>query len=357
MASPAGLTGLGRRPRALLHLGYWTFFAVLMLLVWALSLGPLGAPDHPARGQGWLAALAQLPADPRALALLAAPLLSYAGAARWLAPHLGRPGGLALALLLASAPAGALLGVLALWPSAPWPALVQPSVWLLVFALLSAWGLVQVGGALLVQGFAGWWRERALRSDAQQALLRARLDPHFLFNALNNLDQLIATDARAAAAYVQGLSELLRYVLYESQAPWVPLASELSAVEHFLALERWRSRNPARIRLEVQGDPGTLHLPPMTLLPPVENAVKHAAGQQMDDAISVHVRLAGRAVVMTVCNVVGNPVRGAAAPGGLGLPAWRQRLHLCLPGSHRLRHGREGDVYRLELEIDALPCH
>jgi hypothetical protein len=60
---------------------------------------------------------------------------------------------------------------------------------------------------------------------------------------------------------------------------------------------------------------------------------------------------------MTVCNVVGSPVRGAAAPGGLGLPAWRQRLQLCLPGSHRLRHGREGDVYRLELEIDALPCH
>ncbi|HUE31089.1 MAG TPA: sensor histidine kinase [Verrucomicrobiae bacterium] len=126
-------------------------------------------------------------------------------------------------------------------------------------------------------------RERELvelAATAQLAALRAQINPHFLFNSLNSIAQLIRADPDRAEACVERLAEMFRYVLRHREQDFVLLADELEMARAYLDIECARFGD--RLRVETRVDPPTLHhpIPNLTLQPLVENAVKHGLSRK-----------------------------------------------------------------------------
>ncbi|MFI5364500.1 MAG: sensor histidine kinase [Candidatus Binatia bacterium] len=136
-----------------------------------------------------------------------------------------------------------------------------------------------------------WWRifvlqgrERELRElavSAQLAALRAQVNPHFFFNSLNSIAQLIATEPAKAEACVERLAEIFRYLLRRTEAEFVPLAEELEIAEAYLDIERARFGDDLVVQEEIDEGARRLLLPGLTLQPLVENAVRHGISQKI----------------------------------------------------------------------------
>lgn len=152
----------------------------------------------------------------------------------------------------------------------------------LVFALVP---VVPVALIVIIGFNQHWWRifllegrERELRElavSAQLAALRAQVNPHFLFNSLNSIAQLIATDPIKAEACVERLGDIYRYLLHRAHADFVPLAEELSMAESYLEIERARFGDSLTVEERIDARARGLLLPSLILQPLVENAVKH----------------------------------------------------------------------------------
>ncbi len=176
-------------------------------------------------------------------------------------------------------------------------------------------------------------RERELTelaATAQLVALRAQINPHFLFNSLNSIAQLIHTDPDKAEACVERLGEMFRYVLRRSAQEFVPLAEELEMAAAYLEIER--ARFGERLRVETRVDPQSLQqaIPNLTLQPLVENAVKHGLSLKMGTG-TVRIEAEVRNGVLTL--TVGDDGLGMPGPAlervyerGVGLRNLRDRL-------------------------------
>jgi signal transduction histidine kinase len=229
------------------------------------------------------------------------------------------------------------------------------------------WGplLVYWINTCVVLGFwtAAWVGRRALRrareseiatlraESARGALeldaLRARLNPHFVFNALNNVRALILEDPQRARELVTRLSASLRHALEHSQREWTTLREELAVVDDYLAVESVHYEKRLRIRIDV--DPAVLdaRLPPMALQLLVENAIKHGIARTAGGGLlSLSAACRGEALIIDVAN----PGRlGASTTGtGVGLAFLRQRLQES-GGRFSLDENDDGVHARLEI--------
>nr|WP_240979034.1 histidine kinase [Longimicrobium terrae] len=210
-----------------------------------------------------------------------------------------------------------------------------------------------------MRGFVGWYGDLRVKEElarrtreVETALLRARLDPHFLFNTLNNIDVLITRDAAAASAYLNKLCDIMRFVLYEARAETIPLTAELAYIEKYLDLERIRSANPRHVHYAVEGDPAGLRITPMIFIPFIENAFKHAVAARTGNTIDVAVRVDGGRVRFCCAN----RHRGAHGPalpsGGVGNAVMARRLALLYPDRHALDVSDRDDTYTVRLTVD-----
>ena len=186
--------------------------------------------------------------------------------------------------------------------------------------------------------------------------LRAQLNPHFLFNALNTIAMLVRRQARDDALRgIVSLSDLLRRSLDEQSAQLVPLRAELPAVESYVAIERLRFRDRLRVRLDVAPETIDALVPGLLLQPLVENAIKHGVARRGDGG-TVEVR-SRREADMLVLEVAddgpGFPGGwGPASSGGIGLANTRERLERLYDGAYRFDAGaREGGGARVTIRI------
>jgi len=187
--------------------------------------------------------------------------------------------------------------------------------------------------------------------QAEVNYLRSQVNPHFLFNALNNLYALTLRKSDQAPAIVLKLSELMEYMLYESDEPFVPLEKEVRYLGNYLELERIRQGNQADIRLTVVGDMDRCVIPPFLILPLVENAFKHGVSRAVRNAyLFVEVK-SGEGIMVTIEN---NKLdfREEDRAGGIGLVNVRRRLELLYPGRHRLTIVNEAELFRVTLELE-----
>lgn len=191
---------------------------------------------------------------------------------------------------------------------------------------------------------------------AELQFLRNQLDPHFLFNALNNIYFLIKKDPDAAAKALAGFSDLLRYQIYEGQAERIPLRAEFDYLGRYAELAALRLPKSASIEVDFADVPATLLIPPLLLLPLVENAFKHVDKNDVKIVIQGEVR--ERQLRFEVKN---SWVGGQAAAGeelrrvsGIGLENLRQRLGLIYAGRHCFNMEIADNWYQVRLSIDEL---
>jgi two-component system, LytTR family, sensor kinase len=174
-------------------------------------------------------------------------------------------------------------------------------------------------------------RESALRREAQDAALRARLAPHFIFNTLATLKAQIDSDPKEASATTDRLAALFRQVLALADRPTVPLREELGFVEAYLGIERARLGKRLRVKVEVPEEVEGVEIPPLSLQALVENAVKHGVapreeGGEIIVAAGWNGPGSGRKLLVSVTSPTSPAGNTPAASTGTGLATLRGRL-------------------------------
>ncbi len=215
--------------------------------------------------------------------------------------------------------------------------------------------------ALVIKGFSTWFDEVKLKEELLQknhamelALVKAQLDPHFLFNTINNIDVLILKDPAEASDYLNRLSDIMRFMLYETKTEDIALAKELEYLAKYVALQRIRTANSEYVDYRVDGTPDGHRVAPMVFIPFVENAFKHATNKKEARAIRIRIAIEPARVALYCTNKF-DPARTATADSaGLGNDLIRRRLDLLYPGRHELVIERQTDEYQVTLSIDTL---
>ncbi|WP_210521256.1 sensor histidine kinase [Hymenobacter terricola] len=175
------------------------------------------------------------------------------------------------------------------------------------------------------------WKLTAAVRDAEMRTLKAQINPHFLFNGLNNIRALVLENPARAREMMTHLSDLLRYSLQLNSREQVPLARELEIVAHYLTLESLQLEERLRYTLDVAPAALDVLLPPMTLQLLVENAIKHGiAPRPGGGCIHVSAQLERPGQVLITVRNPGHYLPNPAAPGhtGVGLPNAHERLQL-----------------------------
>ena len=186
--------------------------------------------------------------------------------------------------------------------------------------------------------------------------LKAQLNPHFLFNTLNNLYGLSVAESKKLPDLMLKLSDLLRYSLYDTNQHYVALQKEIDYLSNYVELERIRLSGNTVIDLLVEGDTTERYIAPLLMIVFIENAFKHFSAAEGEKAF-VHIRLSvnGDELNLNVRNSVYPgfvPVPSAKRKGGLGLENARQRLDLIYPGQYRLKINKNPDKFETDLIIE-----
>ena len=211
---------------------------------------------------------------------------------------------------------------------------------------------------LVVKVIEDWFRHQRERTTlvgernaAELAFLKSQVNPHFLFNTLNNIYSLAYTRSDAAPGAILKLSELMRYMLYDSNAERVSLAKEVAYLTNFIDLEKLRV-SQANVQFSVEGDTDRFRIEPLLLVSFVENAFKH--GDLTDPSQPLVIDLSvinGRLRIDTLNKKTS---RQTDAVGGIGLANVRRRLALLYPNQHALRVIEEPGSYACSLELNLL---
>lgn len=338
---------------ALLHGGYWLVYLVLFLsIISTFARMQQGASEFHLSPFLPLVVLAVIPN-----------LISFYSFYFWLFPaFLSQRRILALAVVgalvcVCSALAGAFLSSIffgfsqAIFADASEFARLLTSL----FVLAAIHGTI----ALVIRGFIAWFGDIKLKEElarrnfeAEMALVRSQINPHFLFNTINNIDVLIAKDAEKASRCLNKLSDILRYAVYETKSEKISLATELGYIERYLDLQRIRTNNPDYIRFQVVGNANGIAVAPMIFFPFIENAFKHTENSKNASSIRVSVSVEDRSVLFECENSYLPNGKSEREFGGLGNELVRKRLALIYGERHELRIADDGKTYKVKLTLE-----
>lgn len=188
--------------------------------------------------------------------------------------------------------------------------------------------------------------------EAELKFLRSQVNPHFLFNTLNNLYAMVNRGSEKALPTLEKLSGLLRYSLYEQQ-DLVPVAKEIEYLRDLIHLESLRIDAAAPIECSFGDFDSSHRLPPLLLLPFVENAFKHGDLKDPEHPLRITIEpLPQGGLDFKVANKINNSRVSKDKVGGIGVQNVRKRLALLYPNSHRLQIESTELTYTIQLSID-----
>jgi LytS/YehU family sensor histidine kinase len=218
-----------------------------------------------------------------------------------------------------------------------------------------------VGGiAISIKLLSYWYQQKQQTLEAEQQrtqaeleLLKSQLHPHFLFNTLNNLYSYTLEQSPKAPEIVLKLSALLRFMIYESNTPYIPLSQEVALLRHYIALEQLRYGDRLDISLVISGDTSQYQVAPLLLLPFLENAFKHGTSMQIDQCwISLNLSVIDDMMHFKLVNSRDKEQTfKTTKTGGLGLHNVKRRLDLLYNGQYQFETLMKDEVYIVNLDI------
>lgn len=189
---------------------------------------------------------------------------------------------------------------------------------------------------------------------AEIKYLRAQINPHFLFNTLNNLYGLSLEKSEKTPEIILKLSRIMDYMLYESNDVKVYLKNDIDNIRNYIDIERIRQGNNAEIVFDVKGDVGNQVIVPLMLLPLVENAFKHGVNTIIEGAyMHVMIVVNGNDLEMDVKNNF-KKLADETQRNGIGLVNLERRLELFYPKKHSMKVESHGDDYHVRLKLQLL---
>lgn len=215
-----------------------------------------------------------------------------------------------------------------------------------------------VGIAVAVKMTTEWYNNEAQRkeieknqAEAELANLKNQVNPHFLFNTLNNIYSLIQIDPAQAQEAVHDLSGMLRYVLYESQKDTVPLAKECEFLNEYVKLMGARLTSGVKLEVSLPSSLSNRQIAPLLFIPLVENAFKHGISDTDESFIRIELKEDGEYVTCLVENSCFPKDDTDRSGSGIGITNLKRRLDLLYPGAYSFEYGRVQSVYRSLLRI------
>jgi LytS/YehU family sensor histidine kinase len=191
------------------------------------------------------------------------------------------------------------------------------------------------------------------RLTAELNFLKAQINPHFLFNTLNNLYYLAFTQSPNTTEVIAKLSQMMRYMIYDSNYPQVPLSKEIEYMQNYISLERLRLNNTIPIQFEIKGNTEEVRIAPLIFITFLENAFKHGVSNNSPKAwVNVSIRLQGKECIYQVENSkipFANTETGEKT--GIGLQNVKRRLELSYPGKYQLYVDDQPDRYSVRLNL------
>jgi LytS/YehU family sensor histidine kinase len=195
---------------------------------------------------------------------------------------------------------------------------------------------------------------RAQRLDAELKLLRSQVSPHFLFNMLTNMVSMARLQSNLLEPSLIRLSELLRYMLYESNEEKIAITSEIEHIENYVSLQQLRFGEDVKVSLQIQNDYPEGMIEPMLLVPFIENAFKHGIGMVKDPFIQITLTVKEQLLTFTVVNNY-NPVNQSKDKhSGIGLSNVKNRLELLYANNYQLKIANEDGIYSVHLNCKLL---
>jgi len=199
----------------------------------------------------------------------------------------------------------------------------------------------------------GRWREtEAARARAELAYLKAQINPHFLFNTLNSIYSLAIIQHEKTSDAVVKLSNMMRYILNESETEYTDLQKEISYISNYIDLQKMRFGEAFKLTYETKGDFSGQKIEPLILISFIENAFKYGINAEDESDIRIRIEITGHLLHLNVYN---RKVKINDLPentGGVGLKNTRERLNILYPDAHSLSIQDEPGYYEVKLTIE-----
>jgi sensor histidine kinase YesM len=194
------------------------------------------------------------------------------------------------------------------------------------------------------------------KTEAEMTALKSQVDPHFLFNNLNNLYSLALDGDKRTPELILKLSQTMQYMIYECSDKYVPLEKELEYIANYLDLQRLRSDERARIVLNVEGTASSRQVAPLLFIPFIENGFKHGVkGTAEAPFIHISFHIEGDELDFRVENNKGRPDEFLRKKhSGIGLQNIRRRLELLYPGKHELNIREDDEKFCVHLRLNTV---
>ena len=189
--------------------------------------------------------------------------------------------------------------------------------------------------------------------QSELALLKYQINPHFLFNTLNNIDSLIRSNAEKASTTLVKLSEILRYMIYDTNFEKVPLSNEIKHIESFIDLQKMQFSNKELAIFTIIGNPDNILIAPMLFIPFIENAFKHCTDKNIPNAIRINLSVVSNQVNFESLNVYDKTQNITKdETKGIGLNSVKRRLEIIYPNKYTLSIKEEDNTFKVKLSVN-----
>lgn len=192
---------------------------------------------------------------------------------------------------------------------------------------------------------------KAARMASELKFLRSQISPHFLFNMMTNMVSLSRQKSDLLEPSLLKLSDLLRYMLYESGKEKILIGDEINYLRSYIELQQMRFGEDTDLQLEINDDNSCCSIEPMLLVPFVENAFKHGIGIVKDPFIKIRMETADGQLLFDVSNNYSSQAFSKDKSSGIGLENVKTRLDLLYPGKYKLVVDDNGSIYSVKLNL------
>lgn len=202
------------------------------------------------------------------------------------------------------------------------------------------------------------WRlseKRAILSEADKAqaelsFFKAQINPHFLFNTLNNIYAMAVSQSENTAPSIMKLSRMMRYITEEATEDFVPLADEVACLENYIDLQKLRLNGKTKVTFTHDGDFEDIKIAPLILMTFVENAFKYGVSNRFENEIAIRLKTRDEGILFTCMNQIFEPATENERQG-IGIANTRKRLEFLYTGQYELGITHERDRFMVRLRL------
>ena len=196
--------------------------------------------------------------------------------------------------------------------------------------------------------------EKRKTAEAELTWLKHQLNPHFLFNTLNNISSLTQIDPDKAQESIGQLSDTLRYALYDTDVEKVPLSGEVSFMDNYVHLMQLRCNELTEVTTDWQLPAADVKIAPLLFISPIENAFKHGVNARMKSFVHIGLHPEGKDLVFTCENSLFEKTGEDHIGSGIGMENLKRRLELIYPDAYSYEHDEKDGAYSVRIVLKNL---